>query len=1205
MSLHRRLLILLAFFCCNAALLGQGGIIWEEATPICDPNSTSTFISLPPVESYDRNVFPASIEPCNSYFSFNLNNPAWYTLQATSTNISMDISITNCVGTGHGIGVQYALVEVVDGVPVPINCNSDANLGDNNSFSTSDLTVGTTYYLVLDGFAESTCEYSISNSIGFDNPQITDRVTQLIVNGAPNTNSGCRRNDVVRVSAVDATNNPITNANSYMWEVSSLSGNGFSEFFDQSDNTIDIENIPAGDYQAIVRVGNACDSGTDYTLDFTVEENPLDILPAETVCLERFSQQYTPMNPDYRGGPLTGIPSNPTRDTFFVEVGTGSCPEIQVLPINFVNGINTPTRPVDTTTCDPRGVMLSGVLYGPRAEGSLPHYVPLDGDCGGIIELKVTLFFLSGDIEFDECDTRGATLFYKPGFEAAFNDVKQFASYSWKDADGNEVSNQETYQAETTGQYSLTIEMQKGNNPVCSFDIPPRTVTINSLNDLDLECGATTPNSIDIQWNGIQDVDEYAVGVDGRIVAENITDGNYTFNDVSLGESVNFFVFAVSDDPNCAPLQDSVTCQAQDCPPVELQIIDLSTNTEPDSISYCVDNTGANVGQFEIRVTNGTPTGQGRWIIRGGGSLDGDRNSDQIEFNADNNRAGTYQLGYQYEDGDCEIVLDRDSEVYLEVVIPPISTDLVRPSRLEFSDGVCVNEVLEFRYDGNAGRDAIPIFTGDINNTNISGNLNDGFEVTFTTTGVKNFTFMISDDNGCNSMEEPYSIEVGDPLVPQLIICDIPSPSEGLRFSWPDQPCVEEYRIWIDGTRQSPDVTVPEFIYTRAAIGRTYEIEVVAVSDCGCGTTSFTAVTCPFEPLQLCGDVTVDLALPAADTLVCIEAGGIAPVLELMATVTGQDQAIGVEVWEVDSGNMSISPTGEFDPNVAGLGIHQVKYIWTEGDCVYQDSINLIITDAATVNFEIEVLDPMCFGEDMGTINIDVSGDEKDFGVYINDDAIGSKDTSFMLPSGMHFVTVIDSLTGCDTLAAVDIAEGPDSLFLFPADEYFARGEDDLIINLDSTFATTIDSLDWIFNNEVICDDLVCGEDFLFTPQESGTLCFVGYYSESCVYTECAEVTYFPEFMVYYPNVISLSSNALPENQTFQIYTNDPDAIVQKLYIFDRWGNAMYQNSAEGTIMSWDPRLNKSSQGVYAYYIEIMQADGKVSSHSGTITVIK
>ena len=78
-------------------------------------------------------------------------------------------------------------------------------------------------------------------------------------------------------------------------------------------------------------------------------------------------------------------------------------------------------------------------------------------------------------------------------------------------------------------------------------------------------------------------------------------------------------------------------------------------------------------------------------------------------------------------------------------------------------------------------------------------------------------------------------------------------------------------------------------------------------------------------------------------------------------------------------------------------------------------------------------------------------------------------------------------------------------------------------------------------------------------------------------------------------------------NSAFQVETNDDQAIINLMRIYDRWGNQVYANNTEGTIMAWEPELNgeECSQGVYAFYIEITTGDGVLETRHGTLTVIK
>ena len=1200
MSLHRRLLILLAFFTYGDVLFAQGGISWEQATPICDPTSTSTFISLPAVEDYDKTMYPSSIEPCNSYFSFNLNNPAWYTLQTTSTTISMDISIANCVGTGHGVGIQFALVEVIDGEPVPVNCNSNANVDNDNNFTVTDLTVGSTYYLVLDGFAESVCQYSISNSVGFDNPDITETLAGVIVNDSPNNTTGCRVNGVVKVSAVNAANNPIANANVYEWEISNTSGGGFSIIETTSSNSIEIENIPPGDYQAIVKPGNACD-GTQATstFNFTVDPNPIIELDFEPVCLDELSDNFIPSDTRYIGGPLTGLPSNPTRDTFYVEIPGGNCPDIQLIPLEFVNGNNTPSRTIDTTTCSPLGVMIDGRNYGPRAVGSNPHFISQGGACANTVELFVTLFFADGEIAEEKCNNGLSTLRFEPFFIENFNDVKQFASYTWFDESGNVVSNEETYPVTTSGSYSLQVALQSGsNNPPCIFDIPELFVDVSGLSDLEVECDDPTSNSISIQWNDIQDVDRFAVAVEGRVIEDNLSNPTYTYNDITLGETVNFFVFAIGDDPNCPPLMDSISCQALDCPAVDLLIENIGI-ADDESISICLSedqNVLADVLEFQVNQSGGAGGGRGRWLISSGGVLGADDEAGVMVIDPNDQQPGEYVLSYRYQEGECRY---RSENVkYIEIIRQPISTSLRRRGRLDISDGVCINDMLRLDYNGRAGSNATAVWGGDLTNADVTGDLDDGFQMTFTTPGTKNFTFMITDANGCNSEVAPYTIEVGEPLIAQTITCA--STAAGMEFTWPDQACVEEYQIFVNG-RFETRVNNSSYTYTRAVNGNSYELEVEAISACGCDEIDFsTSIPC-MHVFDACDEVTVAITLDS-DSLVCLD-GGFAPMKQLSEEVTGGSPT-GMGTWTVDTGGAAISNTGTFDPIVAGVGSHLVSYIWTEDACVYEDSLRVFVSEQITYGISSE--DAFCFGETMGSISVNPQGGSGEYSILIDfvpqDASLGI----YPVDTGEHLLLVIDTITGCDTTTLIQIGPGPDSLNLFPASEYFVLDGDSLQVNLDPDFAATINMLDWTFNGLSLCSDISCGETFILNPTESGLLCFTASYSDICTYTECAQVEYFPEFKIYKPNIITTSADN-PVNQTFEVYTSDDRAVVNLMLIYDRWGNNVYENRTEGNSMSWNPSASSKSftQGVYAYYIEITKGDGERIVEKGTLTVIR
>ena len=1210
MSLHRRLLILLAFFYCGDAL-SQGGITWEQATPICNLTSASAFVPLPPVADYDLDD-PANIRrlfPCSSsLYAFNLHNPAWYTIIATDTEVSMDITIAMCVDQGNGIGLQFGLAEIVDGIPEMVFCNTEGNTGTQN-LRVNGLTIGNTYYLVLDGYALSVCQYSISNASGFENPQISGVIDDVSVNDISGSRSGCKLNGAFRLRAFDAAGGNLANATEYDWQITSNSGGAYNEPFLTIGPVLDIRDIPSDTYEVSVKPRNDCDnSQPSYTFSIEVQTNPIIELPSVSLCVEELSDSWMPTNPGYIGGELEGLPENlPTLDTFFVEIEDGTnCPSIQLLPIDFIGGSNIVVGQIDTTICMGDRVFINGDPFFARAAGSLPQYATLGGACSNTFEVFVTRFAILGEIINDECSSGVPILKFNTLINNFF-DVQEFASYIWSDNDGNTLSTEPTYQVTTSGRYHLTIELQKGSNPSCSFDVGSISVDVSGIQELETTCGVSTSNSVSIQWNNIQDVDSYAIGVNGQVLAEDLTftTANPMFvidNGISEGEVVNIAVFAIGADPNCPPLIDTLSCTASNCAPIDMVISNVGI---PDDvpISLCLSEDPTVLAaplEFEVVRRPGGGTGRGRWVLSPRGTLPADDEGDRIIIDPNVQEPGEYVLSYRYRDGDCRYVSENVKDI--EIIKKPISTELSRNGALDIDDGICINETLRLNYDGIPVYNGTAVWGGDISVADVMGNLEDGFEMTFATPGTKRFTFMLTTANGCNSQEASYTLEVGEPLTAQTIVCN--STAMGMEFDWPDQDCVEEYRIWVNGNRQTPDLLVSEYIYTQAANGNSYELEVRAISDCGCGEVDFISASC-LHTFDACDEITVQISI-SSDTLVCLNNGVAAPkqLTETVTTATGMP-AVGAGVWSVNTGNAAIDPSGIFDPTVAGAGTHVISYTWTEGTCDYADSLSVYVSEQITYGISFE--DPTCIGESMGRIYVDPQGSSGDYSVLIDFVNQDSTLNEFPVDTGLHFLIILDNVTGCDTLVDININSGPDSLNLFRDTPYIILDGGSFTQTIDPAIAILADSLVWDYNSEIICDETSCGIDFSFEPSDSGILCFTGYFDGCDGYTECADIIYIREFKAYIPNVISLSADAVPINKVFEISTNDELAVITKMSIYDRWGNQVYENRSEGSVMRWDPKLNSQdcSQGVYAYYIEITKGDGDLEKRTGTLTVIK
>ena len=57
--------------------------------------------------------------------------------------------------------------------------------------------------------------------------------------------------------------------------------------------------------------------------------------------------------------------------------------------------------------------------------------------------------------------------------------------------------------------------------------------------------------------------------------------------------------------------------------------------------------------------------------------------------------------------------------------------------------------------------------------------------------------------------------------------------------------------------------------------------------------------------------------------------------------------------------------------------------------------------------------------------------------------------------------------------------------------------------------------------------------------------------------------------------------------------------------IFNQWGQLVYETAEQRR--GWDGRMNgvKQPSGVYAYYLEVVLADGRKQVYKGSVTLIR
>lgn len=127
------------------------------AAPVCNLDGYCGNTS----SAYTVNSWPE----LNTGFCGSIENNSFLTFQATATSITMDVNVGNCT---NGSGIQFYVFTAAtcgSGPVTSINCFSPMNPGV-NGLSFTGLTIGQTYYLMIDGYAGAVCDYSVTVTSG-------------------------------------------------------------------------------------------------------------------------------------------------------------------------------------------------------------------------------------------------------------------------------------------------------------------------------------------------------------------------------------------------------------------------------------------------------------------------------------------------------------------------------------------------------------------------------------------------------------------------------------------------------------------------------------------------------------------------------------------------------------------------------------------------------------------------------------------------------------------------------------------------------------------------------------------------------------------------------------------------------------------------------------------------------------------------------
>jgi gliding motility-associated-like protein len=460
--------------------------------------------------------------------------------------------------------------------------------------------------------------------------------------------------------------------------------------------------------------------------------------------------------------------------------------------------------------------------------------------------------------------------------------------YSWNFSGGIETSGTNgvgrgphTISWNTPGIKMVTLEVEE--NGCLSPFLEKPVVVIAPPGDPLVTCESTA-TTLTFSWDPVAGSTGIVVELlDGQAGTQ---DGNrYVITDMNPNDTV-IIQLLVQTDGYCPPfLTDSIICNSQDCPLIDVESFPADT-------TICLDGTNpAFILDYEIN-----PAGDGdiRWT--GPGIVDADTGL----FDPNAAGPGSHTILMRYEYLEC-VYTDR---TYITIYEQPTSDFSIDQSE------ICIKDEVRIVYNGNMPT-GNPSWNFD-GGTIIEGSGLTPHRIRWNSSGEKNVQLIV-ENNDCVSELISIPVVVHDTL--RNIVIDCYPEVDNITFSWGDiDPQAESYRVMINGaevansviTSWNVDGLEPEDIV---------EITIEIIDKGICGDKVFT-LTC--EAIE-CPDYTIDIS-PGMDE-VCLDSN--TPTIQFVADVTSSDgSTAGSKTW---SGTGINPETGLFDPKVAGPGTHVLR----------------------------------------------------------------------------------------------------------------------------------------------------------------------------------------------------------------------------------------------------------------------------------------
>lgn len=523
------------------------------------------------------------------------------------------------------------------------------------------------------------------------------------------------------------------------------------------------------------------------------------------------------------------------------------------------------------------------------------------------------------------------------------------------------------------GKKILTLDVAEGS---CKSGVFKDSIIVVSPFPNPVISCSSTENSVTFVWADILGSTSYAVSVVNAPTSANVVidevGREVVATNLSAGETVEIIVEVLGDNNYCSNSSTMIQCQAQDCPPTDLTILNAVENICLDASAQTLD--------LDVDIT---PSGAGQVSWSGSGIIDNIKGI----FDPNISGSGQHQIVVTYLSNGCQYT----NSIMITVHEQPVSSFTTNV------DTICINDKLTVNYVGTfAGSNIVWNFDGA---TVLSGTDSGPYDLKWSTSGEKTIS-AVTTENDCSSELFSTKIQV-DLLLEELNVSCEPSTNSVL-FTWNSISSATEYSVFVNGALQGNQNTT-SYEVTGLVPGDNVKITVVAISNNSCMDVS-TTLECQ---ASICNDITLELVPSELET--CLVPN--APFVPIDLNYSGGELAATL-TW-VGNG---VDQSGNFDPNVAGIGDHMIVINYQYLNCEESDTTSIKVKPVPIAKFETD--QNICAGQ---TIDLDFTGsftDDINYEWTITGGTIentGGKYKATFNNSGLFNIKLIVEEDGCES----------------------------------------------------------------------------------------------------------------------------------------------------------------------------------------------